>query len=41
MKIRVSGEQATKAIWCRRLRNEMRVWRYGEVLMKGKKGILV
>jgi len=29
--------QATKAIWWRRLRKEMRVWRNVEVLIKGKR----
>jgi hypothetical protein len=32
--------QETKAIWCRRLREEMRVWRNGEVLIKGKNRII-
>jgi len=27
--------QATKAIWWRRIRKEMRVWRKGEVLVEG------
>jgi hypothetical protein len=33
----MSGElQATKAVWCRRLMKEMRVWRNGVMLIKGE-----
>jgi hypothetical protein len=46
MKIRVSGAlldilQENKAICCRRLMKETRVWRNGGMLMKGEREVLL